>query len=150
MTWFGFVMKQCNPRSRRFTSQRGQALYLVVSFIVVLMGFASLGVDVSMLWGTQSRMQIAADAGALAAANSLNSGGSGNVNTSARAATTQNAFTNGAGTIGNTNLVTVTVNNPPTSGGYMANSQAVEVIVQQSQPTFFMRVAGFSTVAVSG
>lgn len=141
-------MKQHISRSNRFFGQDGQALYLIVAFIVVLMGFASLGVDVSMLWATQLRMQTAADAGAVAAANALNSG-IGTVSTAAKAATTQNGFTNGAGTAGNTNLVTVTINNPPKSGNYTSNAQAVEVIVQQSQPTFFMRVAGFSTVAIS-
>lgn len=113
------------------------------------MGFASLGVDVAMLWATQLRLQTAADAGALAAADSLKSGGSGNVTTSAQGATAQNGFTNGLATPGNTNLVSVTINDPPKSGSYMSNASAVEVMVQQSRPTFFMRAAGYSTVAIS-
>ena len=146
----GVRLKDHTYRGHRLTSERGQALYLIVSFVVVLMAFASLGVDIAMLWGIQLRMQNAADAAALAGADSLFGGGSGNITAAGRAGSAQNGFTNALGTTGNANLVSVTMNNPPKTGSYTSNSQAVEAIVLQTQPTFFMRVAGFSSFPISG
>jgi hypothetical protein len=54
-----------------------------------------------------------------------------------------NGFTNGI------NGTTVTVNSPPLSGSYQGNTKAVEVIVNQNQPTFFLRAMGLSAVPVS-
>jgi hypothetical protein len=45
--------------------------------------------------------------------------------------------------------VAVTVNNPPASGPNSGNSNAVEVIVTQAQPTYFLAMAGFSSLNVS-
>jgi hypothetical protein len=129
--------------------QSGQVIYLVISLIVILMGCASLAIDVGFLWGARERMQTAADAAAVAASDALLGGGSGNITTAGRASTAQNGFTNGLGTTGNTNLVGITVNQPPASGAFTSNAQAVEVIVQQTQPSMFMSVMGVSSVAVA-
>ena len=50
---------------------------------------------------------------------------------------------------GASNTITVAVHNPPTSGPFAANSNAVEVDVSQSQPTYFMKVLGWQAVPVS-
>ena len=149
MTHPRFNLRHNRSAATKPGMQRGQVIYLVISLIVILMGCASLAIDVGFLWGTKERMQTAADAAAIAASDALLGGGSGNVTTAGRASTAQNGFTNGVGTTGNTNLVGVTVNQPPTSGAFTANSQAIEVIVQQTQPSMFTSVMGISSVAVS-
>jgi hypothetical protein len=47
------------------------------------------------------------------------------------------------------NGVTVTVNNPPKSGTHTSSSSAVEVIVSQNVPTFFMKLFKLNTMKVS-
>ena len=39
------------------------------------------------------------------------------------------------------NGVTVSVNKPPTSGGYTSSATAIEVIVQQPQPRYFLNTS---------
>ncbi len=53
-----------------------------------------------------------------------------------------NGFTNGQ------NGVTVTVNNPPSTGYSTADSTGVEVIISQQVPTFFMSVLSSSPVGL--
>jgi hypothetical protein len=149
MTRPGFNLRHDRKVAGIFGSNRGQVIYVFITFVVILMGFASLGVDIAMLWGARQRMQTAADAAALAASDALFGGGSGNVTTAARASSAGNGFTNSLGTAGNTNLVSVAVNQPPTTGSFVTTPGAVEVIVKQTQPTFFMSVAGISSVVVS-
>jgi hypothetical protein len=50
-----------------------------------------------------------------------------------------NGFTDG------TNNVTVTVNNPPTSGPHNGNANYVEVLVTAVQPTYFMKILGINS-----
>jgi hypothetical protein len=45
--------------------------------------------------------------------------------------------------------VTVTVNNPPKSGSYSGDNNAVEVIVSAQRPTYFLNAVGISTINVS-
>src|SRR5262249_35275743 len=40
------------------------------------------------------------------------------------------------------------INNPPTSGSYTTDSSAVEAIISQNTPTFFMQVLGFNLLPV--
>jgi hypothetical protein len=54
-----------------------------------------------------------------------------------------NGFTNG---VDNT---TVTLNNPPLSGTYAGDTQAVEAVVTRSFPTFFMMVFGQQNVTIA-
>lgn len=125
---------------------RGQVLWLAVSSIVVLLGFSGLAVDVGLVWNTRLRMQSAADAAALAGADALLDGES-DYTDPALSAATQNGFTNGAGTTGDTNHVTVTVSNPPSSGAHTSDSSAVQVVISQAQPTYFLKVLGLTSIA---
>jgi hypothetical protein len=86
-------------------------------------------------------MQTAADAAAVAAAAALTDGD--NVTTAGINAATLNSFINGS------DNVTVTINNPPLSGAYSGNAAYVEAIVDQPQPTYFLRALGYTTVDVS-
>jgi hypothetical protein len=108
----------------------------------ILLAFLGLAIDVGYEQYTKIRMQTAADAAALGGARELAASGSANLVSAARGDAATNGFTNGQ------NSVTVTVNNPPSTGYSTSNSSAVEVIISQSVPTFFMEVLGFSAGTV--
>jgi Flp pilus assembly protein TadG len=124
---------------------RGQVLALFGIGLVVLMGFMALAVDVGMLWSDRREMQTAADAAAQAGAAALRQGN--NVTTAARDAAGLNSFTDGSVVDGHT--ISVTVNNPPSSGPYSGNANYVEAVVEQPQTTYFLRALGYNTVDVS-
>jgi hypothetical protein len=129
---------------RRFPkADEGQALVLASLALAALMLMAGLGIDVAYLRYQKQQMQKAADAGAIAGASALIY--SGNVTAAGRNDSAANGFQNGA------NGTTVTVNHPPQTAGdpLRGNSDYVEVIVSQPQPTFFMRVGGFTSVPVA-
>ncbi len=105
----------------------GQTFVLVSIALVVLIGVAALAVDVGDLWTTRRLMQSAADAGAVAGADEITLGGSSSaITAAAKDATSHNGFTDGAARPGTSNTVTVAVHNPPTSGPFAANVNAVE------------------------
>ena len=116
--------------------------------MVVLLGFAGLATDLGLLWNTRLRMQSAADAAALAGADSLLEGAT-DYTTPAKSASTQNGFTDGSGTTGDSNNVTVTVANPPTTGAHTGDNSAVQVTISQSQPTYFLKALGISSIPES-
>jgi Flp pilus assembly protein TadG len=124
-------------------ADEGQALVLTALALVVLLLMAGLGVDVGYLRYQKQQMQKAADAGALAGATAL--AYNGNWNAAAVADVNANGFT---GT--KTNGLTITVNSPPQTAGDPFKDQKgyVEVIVKQTQPTFFMRVSNVYAVPV--
>jgi len=128
----------------------GQTFLLVSIALVVLVGMAALAVDIGDLWTTRRLMQSAADAGAVAGADEIAiGGGSSAITAAAKDAASHNGFTDGGTRPGTSHTITVAVHNPPTSGPYAANSNAVEVDVSQSQPTYFMKVLGWQAVPVS-
>jgi Flp pilus assembly protein TadG len=115
-----------------------------------LLGIVALAVDVGNLWVTKRLMQSAADAGAVAAADEIASAANSDVITAAgKDAASRNGFTDGSTRVGGSTTVVVAVHNPPSSGTFLGNSNAVEVDVSESQTTYFMRVLGFQAVAVS-
>jgi hypothetical protein len=107
-----------------------------------LLGFVAFAVDVGTLTHAKREMQTAADAGAVAGAAEFAYGGKPAATTAADAATALNGFTNGS------NGITVTVDTPPSYGAYVGVSNYVEVIVSQSQPTFFMKMFSQSSKTV--
>jgi Flp pilus assembly protein TadG len=121
------------------SDERGQAMILMLFCLTCLMGFVGLAVDVGTLFRAKRVMQIAADSGAVAGAAELNYG---DVTTAAAAATAQNGITNGS------NGSVVTVNTPPQNGPHTGNANYVEVIVSQSQPTFFLRLFNWNSMRV--
>ena len=132
---------------RRFP---GQTFLLVSIALVVVLGMAALAVDVGDLWTTRRLMQSAADAGAVAGADEIALGGSSTaITAAAKDAASHNGFTDGSSRAGGSGSVTVAVHNPPASGTYAANVNAVEVDVSQTQNTYFMKALGWNTVPVS-
>ena len=121
-------------------SDSGQIVVLTTIALVVLLAMAGVAVDLGMLWTQRREMQTAADAAAIAGVLEIKNQGS--VRSAAWSDSSQNGFTNGA------NGVTVTVNNPPATGSYVSDPTAVEVIIQQPEPTYFLPVIGVTSVPV--
>jgi len=127
-----------------WSDERGQVLPLVALMLVVLLGAGAMAIDVAY-WRYQQRLeQSAADSAAIAGAGELANPGFSAATVLAAAAhdATANGFTNGP-------LVTVTVNNPPTSGNYQSNAAAVEVIIDGKQPAFLGGILGVTNQSVS-
>jgi Putative Flp pilus-assembly TadE/G-like len=138
------------PPDRHYrTGQGGQAIVLVIVGLTVLVAIVGLANDIGYAWRIKVRMQAAADAAAIAGSDALFMGGGVSPSSAAKSVATQNGFTNSSGTSINSNAVTVTVNNPPATGPNSGNSNAVEVIISQAQPTYFLAVAGFTSINVS-
>jgi Flp pilus assembly protein TadG len=130
---------------KKLTGESGQALITVVLCMSCLIGFAALAADVGVMLRERRLVQSAADSAAIAGALELNFN-SGNVTSSARAAATQNGFTDGSGG------ATVAVHNPPSSGAHTSGTNSgsyVEAIVTQNQPTFLMKVFNLGSMNVS-
>ncbi|KWV52969.1 hypothetical protein AS156_09375 [Bradyrhizobium macuxiense] len=104
----------------------------------VLAGAAGLGTEVAWWFFKHKNMLSAADSAAVSAATAGT-----NLAVEAGAVTAFYGYTNGA------NNVTVTVNQPPSTGSFSSNSQAVEVIVRQAQPRLLSALFGSGTVPIS-
>lgn len=126
---------------RLLKDQRGQTIVLAAVCFSLLLGFVALAVDVGLMFRARRVMQTAADSGAIAGAQELNYG---DVTAAARADAARNGVTNGV------NGATVAVNNPPLSGSHAGDGNYVEVIVSQSQATYFMNVFKRGSMMVSG
>ena len=108
---------------------------MLVNFVIVLtllIGFFGLAIDVGMLELKKVQLQNAADAAVLGA---VYEHGRGNANweSGGIADAGLNGFTNGV------NDVTVTISNPPASGSFSGNKNAVQAVVTQVVGTTFIR-----------
>jgi len=113
--------------------------YSLIFISLVL--FAGLAVDVGMLERGYLRLQGGAQAAAVAAAVVLQRGGtSATINAAGQAAAAANGYTNG------TNGVTVTIENPPSSGSYTGNSLAIRATVTRTMPGTFLAILGLGNV----
>jgi hypothetical protein len=126
------------------SDERGQSTLVVALVLPVLLGFVGLGVDLGQLRYQQRKLQVVADAAALAGAGEIAAGSSSNVNYSASLAIANNNFV--AGVNGNQNPA---INLPPQSGPHAGNSKFVEVIISQNAPTYFMRILGVTSATIS-
>jgi hypothetical protein len=122
---------------------RGFVLVIMMASTVMLLSLVGLAIDTGRLHLVKSRMQTAADAASLGAVQARKADGAADVTAVARSNATWNGFTHGQ------NAVTVTVNNPPATGYYTGDANAVEVVIHQSVDTMFMVVAGFRTMEVT-
>ena len=127
------------PRSRR----RGSVAIQMGILLVILIAMAGLGTEIPFLMYKHRQMQTAADSAALGAGVALTQGYPSPISTEAYGIAAALGFTNASGN------VTVTVNNPPKSGSYTANSSAVEVIVTQPQTLKLAGVLGVSLYNLS-
>jgi Flp pilus assembly protein TadG len=128
----------------RLLADRSGATALVTALaLTVILGFAGLAIDVASWQVTQRNMQGAADQAAYSAAVANGAGGGASPTTQAKGVTASFGFVDGS------NNTTVTVNNPPATGSYTANSGAFEVIIQQPQPLWFTNLFLSSEPTVS-
>jgi Flp pilus assembly protein TadG len=118
--------------SRRLSrNERGSMSVLIAIGLTVLLGFAALGVDVSLWMRAKNNAQNAADAAAYAAGAAAYQ-----VNSTARIQADVNAMAAANGFQNGMNGVTVTMHNPPTSGAYAGNASAYEVIITAPQKVY--------------
>jgi hypothetical protein len=130
---------------KRMRDESGQAAIMAVLGLTCILGFVGFATDVGVLLHAKRNLQIAADAAALAGANEITID-STQIVAAGKAASATNGFTDGS------NSVTVAINNPPSLGPHATGPNKaiyVEAIVTQTQPTFFMRVLGFTSMPVS-
>jgi len=136
---------------RSLRDDRGQAIVIMGLAFTGILAVGGLAIDAGLEYVERRHEQVAADSAAWAAAVSLttNWNASGRA-TLARTAALDYANRNGYNNDGTTN--TVTVNIPPTSGGYSGNSDYAEVIISVNVRTAFIRVLGssFQTRQIQG
>jgi hypothetical protein len=122
--------------------ETGQTLVLVALGMTVLMGFVALAVDIGVMFHARRNMQIAADAGAVAAALDYKYNTSvASAETAGCAAVAANGVSGTCSTGSCTGVTTTTicVNLPPIHG-YHESTGYAEVIVNKPVPTLFMQI----------
>lgn len=105
--------------------EKGQAIYLIVFGIMVLIGSAALAIDGGRIYLDRREAQNTADSAVLAAALT-DCTANGDFIVQARAIAASNGFDN------NDPDVSVDVYNPPISGPYTGNSDYYEVVIQST------------------
>jgi len=115
-------------------------IVLVCVSLVAMMGMIGVVTDFAFMQHQKNMMQTAADSAAMAGSEELSYG---DQVTAGKADAAANGYTDGASS------VTVTINNPPSTGPNAANSAYVEAIVSKPEPTYFMRALGVGTLTVS-
>jgi len=108
-------------------------IMLTLGFAMML-GMLGMVFDGGRIYFEKRHMQAAADAGAFAGVHELKRRNSNLVQTAARGDVLHNGYDEADAAI------TVTANNPPLAGTQTGNASFVEVIIQQTVPTTFMRV----------
>ncbi len=133
------------PRKAGSHRRKGTLLVAGALMLTGLFGVLAISTDMGFFMYLKRRIQVAADAGAMAAvqafrrsacADTSSTGCDDKLTVFAEEGTERNGFTNGV------NNVTVTVNHPPASGPYTGNPLVVEVIACQTHTTFFMPILG--------
>ena len=135
------------------SSEKGQALILIILAIVVIFGFAALAVDGGRIYSERRRAQAAADSAALGAAYEA---ASGKKHSTARAKALLLAEYNGfQNTTGPDGLpvkdadVLVEYNNPPVSGPYKGDILYHQVLItERVDPIFSQLLYGGETEIV--
>src|ERR1700693_3214432 len=106
----------CLRPSRR---GRGKLMVLIYDSIVAMMGMIGVVTDFAFMQHQRNMMQTAADSAAMAGSQALSYG---DMAAAGKADAARNGYTDGASS------VTVTINNPPSTGPNAANSAYVEAI----------------------
>jgi len=124
---------------KRFLRDESGSYTIVLGLLMpVLIGTAGLGTEVAWWLYLHKDMQSAADSGAVSAATAGT-----NLNAEANSVTASYGYANGV------NNVTVTVNQPPSTGNYASTPRAVEVIVSQPQPRLLSALFGSGSVFIT-
>jgi len=116
------------PARRLFNDKKGVTLVVAALGMIAALGLAGLGTEVGMWYFTKRHIQAAADSSAYSAAVARYRGESQvNYTTEADGVSASFGLADGVGG------VTVAVNHPPTSGNYIADANAIEVIISEPQ-----------------
>lgn len=126
-------------RNNIFTSEQGGLIILWAFVLPAVIGSIGIGVEVSSWYARKSDIQSATDAAALATSYAV--GGSSNLTTIASNEMSRNGFGTNSG-------ITLTVNNPPSTGTYSGNNNAVELIVSQNEAPLFSKVLGHGQTTI--
>ena len=103
--------------------ESGQVLVLTAIGMLALMGCLGIATEVGLIYHTRQTVQIAADAGATAAAlDYLYNNSVSHAQAAGKAATALNGYTDGSGG------VTVTINMPPSSGPVISTGYAESIV----------------------
>jgi Putative Flp pilus-assembly TadE/G-like len=126
-------------------NESGQVLVLTALCMTVLLGFLAFATDVGTLLYDKRVIQSAADGAAMAGASEIHWGARDGTTpaAAAQAAAAKSGFTNGSGG------AIVTVNPPPLSGPHTGDGSYVEVIITQTEPTFFMKLFNHTSMNVA-
>jgi hypothetical protein len=116
--------------------RRGFILLSTAMLGLGLFGFLGLSIDAGYMYWVKERMQTAADSAARAGALEAMGNRTANIVPAARMDAMINGFAHGQ------RAVTVTVRHPPSSGRYASHPQAVEAVIEQRVPTFFLSLLG--------
>jgi Putative Flp pilus-assembly TadE/G-like len=128
-------------------NKRKAAVVVLIAFcLIVLLGLVAIAIDGGLILDDKQRVQAAADAAAMAAANNLfldwqtNFGADtgGDAKAAAVASATANGFPN------------ITVNIPPLSGPFKGLAGYVEVYVHYDQKRQFSSIFGSGDIGVEG
>ena len=134
-----------NPSKAGSHRRKGVLLISGALLLTGLFGILAIATDVGYFFYLKRRIQSATDAAVMAGVQGFrriecgdpgSSSCKAKVKTYAEKGAERNGFENGV------NNITVTVNQPPLSGGYTTNPLVVEVITCQQQSTFFMPIFG--------
>jgi Flp pilus assembly protein TadG len=108
-----------------FTKETGGVALLTALLLTTCAGFAGFAIDVGLWYSQKRQLQLAADAGAIGGVLAL-------TKTGTSATTTYATYDIGLNGCTSTNNCTiVAINNPPASGTYAGNTNAVEVILSK-------------------
>jgi hypothetical protein len=143
--WAPAFARSAIDRLRRVLPDReGSVAVMTAVSLASLMGFAGLAAQATMWYVAKRDLQGATDAAAYSAAIAEAGGANSTSFTAdAKAVASQYGFTDGL------NGVAVTINNPPTSGNFTSNVNAIEVIIQQPQPNLLASLVMPSAPTVS-
>jgi len=127
---------------RLFLRQDKGAIALMFAMMLpVIIGFVGMGVEVGLWYSAKRSLQSAADAAAIAAAYEVSSGSSAaTIASAAQTDAVRNGFDTAIGTI--------TLNVPPTSGAYVGQANAVEVLVSEPRQTLFAAILTTASVTI--
>ena len=145
-------------RERR-PNERGVSLLLIAVGMVFVLGIAGLGVDLASLYVGRNQAQRAADAGALAGAQTLVSSGCTSAGGSTISASCQSLARQRAIAVGNANLIAgvspAIVDADVTFPSTSTTDPQIKVVASRNtahsnaMPTFFVKIFGINSANVS-
>src|ERR1041384_1145071 len=128
--------------------ESGNYVLIGALLMPVLVGMAAWGTEEGMLVHKQKVMQHAADSAAVTAAVAVAGGANDNGAASGKAIAANYGFV-GSSSGPSASNTTVAVNSPPTSGPFLSNRGAIEVVISQPQSRVFSSIWGSTAYSVT-